>query len=75
MLGIANTQLQQSTWLAGEDFTLADVQFGHLLFRYFDIEIARKPPDRVAAYYEALQQRPCFREHVMVSYDELRSPK
>ncbi len=75
MLGIASAQLQKSAWLATDDFTLADIQFGHLLHRYFDIEIDRKPPDRIVAYHDQLKQRPCFREHVMVSYEELRAPK
>ena len=75
MLGIADAQLQKSAWLASDDFTLADIQFGHLLYRYFDLEIDRNPPDRVVAYYDKLKQRPCFQEHVMVSYDELRNSK
>jgi glutathione S-transferase len=72
ILAIAAAQLSQNTFLAGDDFTLADIQFGHLLFRYFDIPIAR--PDRPALrrYYDALTTRPAFREHVMVSYEELR---
>lgn len=75
MLKIADAQLQKSAWLAGDDFTLADIQLGHLLYRYFDIEIDRNPPDRIVAYYEKLKQRPCFQEHVMVSYAELRGLK
>jgi glutathione S-transferase len=69
----AAAQLPQNTFLAGDDFTLADIQFGHLLFRYFDIPIAR--PDRPAPRrcYDALTTRPAFREHVMVSYEELRA--
>ena len=75
MLKIADAQLQRFAWLAGDDFTLADIQFGHLLYRYFDIEIDRHPPGRIVAYYEKLKQRPCFQEHVMVSYAELRDSK
>jgi glutathione S-transferase len=72
ILDIAEAQLSRETFLAGDDFTLADIQFGHVLFRYFDISITR--PDRPALhrYYAALTTRPAFREHVMVSYEELR---
>ena len=72
ILAIAEAQLARGSFLAGNDFTLADIQFGHLLFRYFDISIPR--PDRPAlrCYYEALTARPAYREHVMVSYEELR---
>lgn len=71
-LDIAEAQLLRGRFLAGDDFTLADIQFGHLLFRYFDIPIAR--PDRPALrrYYDGLVTRPAYREHVMVSYEELR---
>jgi formamidase len=56
----------------GEDLTLADIQFGHVLFRYFDIAIARTSRPALRRYYEALTTRPAYREHVMVSYEELR---
>ena len=72
MLAIAEAQLSGSAFLAGDAFTLADIQFGHVLFRYFDIGIARPPLPALRRYYEALATRPAFREHVMVSYEELR---
>ena len=71
-LDIAEAQLSRHAFLAGDDFTLADVQFGHVLFRYFDIPIARHDRPALRRYYEALATRPAFREHVMVSYEELR---
>jgi glutathione S-transferase len=71
-LDIAEAQLARHAFLAGPDFTLADIQLGHLLFRYFDIPIAR--PDRPALrrYHDALLTRPAYREHVAISYEELR---
>jgi glutathione S-transferase len=71
-LDIAETQLAKSAYLAGSHFTLADIQFGHCLFRYFDIEIERGHRPHLDRYYSALTTRPAFREHVMISYDELR---
>lgn len=70
-LAIAEARLGQGAYLAGEDFTLADVQFGHVLYRYFEIGIERAALPNVARYYERLQERPAYREHVMVSYAEL----
>lgn len=71
-LDIAEARLSRHAHLAGDDLTLADIQFGHVLYRYFDIAIAR--PDRPALrrYHDALTRRPAYREHVMVSYEELR---
>lgn len=71
-LDIAEQQLSSATFLAGASFSLADIQFGHVLFRYFDISIPRAPRPALRRYYEGLSQRPAFREHVMVSYEELR---
>lgn len=74
ILDIAEHQLARNAWLAGPHFTLADIQFGHVLYRYFDIEISRKTRPVLDHYYQALLQRPAFTEHVTVSYEELRVP-
>lgn len=71
-LDIAEAQLQGQPFLAGEAFTLADIQFGHVLFRYFDIAIRRASRPQLRRYYDALTERPAFCEHVMLPYDELR---
>ncbi|MEH6718284.1 MAG: glutathione S-transferase family protein [Aurantimonas endophytica] len=69
---IAEARIAEHGFLAGSDFTLADLQFGYLLYRYFDLPIARPSHPAIEGYYAALVERPSFREHVMVSYDELR---
>ena len=71
-LDIAERQLANGAFLCGDDLTLADIQFGHLLYRYFDLPIERPDRDRLRAYYERLVARPAYREHVMIPYDELR---
>ncbi len=71
-LQIAGAQLAKFPYLAGEHLTLADIQFGHSLFRYFDIDIERTDHPDVRRYYDALTSRPAYREHVMTSYEELR---
>ncbi|MBL3702907.1 glutathione S-transferase [Sulfitobacter sp. BDSS02] len=71
-LRIADARLAEQAFLVRDDFTLADIQFGHVLFRYFDIDIDRADMPGLAGYYERLSARPAFREHVMVSYEELR---
>ncbi|MBG6247386.1 MULTISPECIES: glutathione S-transferase family protein [Symbiopectobacterium] len=72
-LDIAEQQLARHPFLAGDAFSLADIQFGHVLYRYYDIGINRKPLPHLRAYYAKIMQRPAFQEHVMVSYDELRA--
>ena len=69
---IAEAQIADRQFLAGDDFSLADIQFGHVLYRYFDIPIERPSHPNLRRYYDALTARPAFQEHVMVSYEELR---
>jgi glutathione S-transferase len=73
-LDIAEVRLSRSAFLASDDLTMADIQFGHVLFRYFNIDIERKEHPALRRYFDALSARPAFREHVMVSYEELRIP-
>jgi len=72
-LAIAEQQFSRHRWLAGETFTLADIQFGHVLYRFYDIDIERKNLPLLQDYYQRLSERPAFRKHVMIAYDELRA--
>lgn len=72
-LALADEQLTRTAFIGGDALSLADIQFGHLLYRYFDIEIERREYPAVRRYYTALTERAPYREHVMVSYDELRA--
>jgi glutathione S-transferase len=72
VLDIAETKLSSTPFLAGQAFTVADIQFGHILYRYFDIDVPRPERPHLQRYYAALRTRPAFSEHVEVSYEELR---
>ena len=71
-LTIADTRLAANAFIARPHFTLADIQMGHCLFRYFDIDIRRANFPHLQAYYERLCARPAYRRHVMVDYEILR---
>ena len=64
--------LEGRSYLAGAEFTLADIPAGTALYRYFEmgLEVARHP--NVVSWYAHLSERPAYREHVMVPFDELR---
>ena len=72
MLAIADAKLATSIYLAGDEFTLADIALGYCLYRYYDIDVVRRDLPHLRRYYDLLCQRPAYRSHVMVSYDELR---
>lgn len=71
-LAIADAALTQSNFLAGDHLTMADLQLGHVLFRYFDIEIERQPLPALENYYQGLTERQAYQQTVMHSYEELR---
>tara|TARA_B110000003_G_scaffold225072_1_gene225768 strand:- start:186 stop:449 length:264 start_codon:yes stop_codon:yes gene_type:complete len=56
-----------------EAAALTDIQFGHMLYRYYTIPIARRPLPAVAQYYSRIAQRPAYKTHVMVSFDKLQA--
>lgn len=72
-LATAEKVLETQDYLTGSGFTLADVMLGHVLWRYFDIEIARRDLPAVRAYADRLAERPAYQKTVMVSYDILRN--
>ena len=71
-LAIADVRLAEHQYLVGEALTLADIQFGHILFRYFELEIERKTLPNIRRYYDLLTTLPAYRQHVMINFNELR---
>jgi glutathione S-transferase len=64
--------LEDKPFLLGDALSLADVTAGTSLYRYFELEIARPALSAVERWYRTLQQRPAFRRHVMIPFEELR---
>jgi glutathione S-transferase len=69
---IAEAQLIEHPYLAGSHFTPANILLGHILFRYYDIDIPRASLPALADFYARISKRPVFQEHVMVSCEMLR---
>ena len=63
--------LADRPFLCGDSLTLADIPAGTSLYRYFGIDIERPSVPNVEAWYRRLQERPAYREHVMVPFGEL----
>ncbi len=72
-LGLLEARIGAGPWVMGADFTLADIVCGHVLYRYFDMDIPRGARPGIVGYYDRLRARPAFAAHVMVSYDSLRA--
>ena len=68
-----DAQLAGRPYLLGDEFSLADIANGVHLYRLFTLEIFRDVRlPHIEAWYQRLQQRPAYRQHVMVAYDELK---
>ncbi len=64
--------LGERPFLAGERFTMADIPAGAALFRYQEIGAGRPALPALEAWHARLRDRPAYRQHVEVSYEELR---
>jgi len=56
----------------GEQLALADIAIGAHLYRYYQLDIARPALPNIEAWYERLQARPAYGQHVMVPFDDLK---
>jgi len=72
-MATADAVLAGRTFLAGEVLTIADVLFGHLLYRWHEMEVEHPDHPAVASYYRRLTDRPAYAEHVMVDFSSLRA--
>jgi glutathione S-transferase len=71
LLQLVEAHLATQAWMAGDRLTLGDIPLGASMYRYFTLDIERPRLPRVEAWYGRLVERPAFREHVMVPYDDL----
>jgi len=71
LLAMLVDRLGSGPWLAGADFTYADIPVAYLLYRYYTLPVVRSPIPSIEAYYERLRDRPAFRKHSMVNFDSL----
>ena len=70
-LRILDANLAERDYLAGDRLSYADIAAGVSLYRWFSMEIDRPAMPGVENWYRRLQDRPAFRNTVMVSYAEL----
>ena len=61
-----DTLLSTSRFVGVEDFSMADIPLGIMVYRWFNLEIERKEMPDHARWYQLLTQRPTFQSNVMV---------
>ena len=63
---VLDGHLADRRFVAGDTLTIGDIPVGAACYRYYNLPIARPTLPNVEAWHERLQQRPAFREHVML---------
>jgi glutathione S-transferase len=69
---ILDAHLSSVPFVAGGAFTMGDIPAATALYRYFEMGITAPKLPNVRAWYERLGERPAYREHVMIRFEELR---
>jgi len=69
--GLLDGLLATRAYLLGDRLSLADIPIATSLYRYFELDIERPELPNITAWYRRLQERPPFREHVMLPFGEL----
>ncbi len=68
---ILDAQLEGRDYIMGDSLTMADIPLGMTMYRYHELVKDRPSLPNVEAWYERLQARPAYAEHVMVSFEKL----
>jgi len=66
---ILDKHLEHNAFVLGENLTMGDVPLGCAVNRWHTLDVERPNLPRLEAYYQRLQERPHFREHVMVTME------
>jgi glutathione S-transferase len=69
---LLDKHLADRPFLAGDILTMGDIATGVQLYRYFELDIDRPSIPNVESWYARLQERPMYRNHVMVPFEDLR---
>lgn len=67
-LRILDARLADHAFVAGDRLTMADIPFGPMAYRYFNLDVARPELPHLSAWYERLCERPAFKEHAMIPF-------
>jgi glutathione S-transferase len=66
LMGIVDGHLQGRDFMAGAQFSIADVPVGAMTYRWYGLEVEHPDYPNLRAWYERLTERPAYREHVML---------
>jgi glutathione S-transferase len=73
-LAVLDTQLAGKSFILGEQLTMADIAIGTLMYRYYDMPIARPSLPNVEAWCSRLAARKAYQDHVMIDWKGMKIP-
>ena len=65
LFGILDRYLGETEYVGGDDFTMGDIPIGISSWRWFAMPLDRPDLPNLARWFEALKQRPAYRQHIM----------
>ena len=71
-LRLLEAEFAKRPFVAGDTLSIADIASGVHMYRYYTMGTPFVTLPNVDAWYKRLQDRTAYREHVMISYEELR---
>lgn len=69
---ILDRHLEGRSFIVGEALSFADIVVGALMFRYYTMPIQQVEAPNVEAWYQRLQERSAYREHVMRDWQQMK---
>lgn len=64
--GVLDKALAGRAYVAGDDFTMGDIPVGAMCWRYSQLDIDHGSQPNLEAWHGRLQERPAFKEHIML---------
>lgn len=64
--GILDKALAKRSFIAGEQFSVADIALGTIAYRWFNLEMKRGDLPALKRWYDRLGERAAYKEHVML---------
>lgn len=68
LLQHVNDQLADQPYMAGDTFTMGDIPLGAAVYRYYALDIEHAPLPHLQAWYQRLQERPAYQQHIMIPF-------
>ena len=69
---ILDSYLKNKKFILGTKFSIGDISIGTCFYRYFNMGIQVNRPVNLDEWYKRLCERPCYKNIVMVAFDNLK---